>query len=143
MHALIWHLVHVYAGAAQPVRVNTICHSYIRSLTLAAIFFAQTSLPCAYTYPRAHTSTPGTHIYLCAGVEFTDMQRDALARSYLLDALDSSVDIVNRGIQKLEAAHSTHHLYDHVTKSKVGCDSFPLIHTFIQRPYLKWHGVVG
>eukprot|EP00798_Chlamydomonas_sp_ICE-L_P030107 gene30107-35075_t len=52
------------------------------------------------------------------GQEYSAIQRDALGRSYLLDALDSSIDIVNSGILKLRAARTTHRLHKHVVKSK-------------------------
>lgn len=42
------------------------------------------------------------------------MQRDALARSYLLDALDTSIDAVNVAIVRLMRAKTSTKLFQHV-----------------------------
>mmetsp|Transcript_38308 Transcript_38308/g.85303 ORF Transcript_38308/g.85303 Transcript_38308/m.85303 type:complete len:1048 (+) Transcript_38308:131-3274(+) len=52
------------------------------------------------------------------GTRYTQVQKDALGRSYLLDAMDSAADKVNAGIRKLRATHTTHSLYAHVLKSQ-------------------------
>lgn len=51
------------------------------------------------------------------GAAYTTMQRDALARSYLLDALDTSVEAVNSAIAMLMRATPSAKLYQHI---KVG-----------------------
>ncbi|KAG1665506.1 hypothetical protein FOA52_009768 [Chlamydomonas sp. UWO 241] len=52
------------------------------------------------------------------GVEYSDMQRDAVGRSYLLDALDLSVETVNRGVALLAAQRPTHALHRHIMNSQ-------------------------
>jgi hypothetical protein len=47
------------------------------------------------------------------------MQRDALARSYMLDALDSSVDVVNEGIKALRRVSPTPLVHAHLRRNKV------------------------
>ncbi len=56
------------------------------------------------------------------GAAYTTMQRDALARSYLLDALDTSVEAVNSAIAMLTRATPSAKLYQHikVRKSREG-----------------------
>ncbi|GAX80726.1 hypothetical protein CEUSTIGMA_g8161.t1 [Chlamydomonas eustigma] len=52
------------------------------------------------------------------GLRYTDIQRDALARSYVLDAVDASVEMVNIGIRALESARISDHMQIHVHKNK-------------------------
>eukprot|EP00798_Chlamydomonas_sp_ICE-L_P013742 gene13741-19644_t len=61
------------------------------------------------SHPLSFTST---------GLRYTTIQRDALARSYVLDAMDSAIDVLNMGIRKLEGTRTTHRMYDHVATAK-------------------------
>ncbi|KXZ55672.1 hypothetical protein GPECTOR_2g1222 [Gonium pectorale] len=56
-------------------------------------------------HPLSFTST---------GLRYTAVQRDALARAYLLDALDSSVEAVNAAIRRLTAAKTSTVLHKHI-----------------------------
>lgn len=72
--------------------------------------------------PRAHQVTHdwlwsvGAHplSFTSTGAAYTTMQRDALARSYLLDALDTSVEAVNSAIAMLMRATPSAKLYQHI-----------------------------
>lgn len=44
---------------------------------------------------------------------------DALGRSYLLDALDSTIELVNQGIRALQDARTTHDLHAYMLRSQV------------------------
>lgn len=57
--------------------------------------------------------------FTSVGTKFSDTQKDALARSYLLDALDSSVDMVNAAIDKLRSVPMTEHVHKHVVANTV------------------------
>jgi hypothetical protein len=53
------------------------------------------------------------------GTQFSEAQKDSLARSYLLDALDASVEIVNVAIDKLRDVRMTEHVHKHVVANTV------------------------
>ncbi|EFJ49585.1 hypothetical protein VOLCADRAFT_89945 [Volvox carteri f. nagariensis] len=81
--------------------------------------------------PRSHTVTHdwlwsvGGHplSFTSTGQQYTVMQRDALARSYLLDALDTSVDAVNAAIVQLAKAKPSTKLFKHVKEHHAGVRS--------------------
>jgi hypothetical protein len=72
--------------------------------------------PWAHHHHRQHRYH---HYHLCTGLKYTDIQRDALARSYVLDAVDASVEMINIGIRALKAARISDHMQIHVHKNKV------------------------
>lgn len=61
-------------------------------------------------HPLSWTST---------GTAYSQLHIDALHRSYLLDALDSSVEMVNAGIAKLAAEKITEEGHKHLVNNKV------------------------
>lgn len=61
------------------------------------------------SHPQSFTST---------GTRYTQLQRDALARSYLFDALDTSVHAVNAAIGKLVRAKPSKALYKHIMEDQ-------------------------
>ncbi|KAJ9520835.1 hypothetical protein QJQ45_014031 [Haematococcus lacustris] len=78
----------------------------------------------------------GAHVqsFTSVGTRFTELQRDALARSYLLDGLDSAVDAVNAGVLLLRGTHTTPLVHSHLLKNKaamlelLGCWQFLVDH---------------
>ncbi|KAG2501680.1 hypothetical protein HYH03_000182 [Edaphochlamys debaryana] len=78
--------------------------------------------------PRSHTVTHdwlwsvGAHplSFTSTGMEFTTIQRDALGRAYLLDALDTSVEAVNAAIAQLLKAKPSAALFQHVKDHQAG-----------------------
>jgi hypothetical protein len=54
------------------------------------------------------------------GVEYTEMQRDALGRSYLLDALDSTIELVNGAIGTLASVRCSHAMHARVVGARAG-----------------------
>ena len=74
------------------------------------------------------------------GLNYTDTQRDALHRGYVLDALDLSIERVNQGIDLLRAARATHELHAHVLKRQAGVRTLAL--AFSDVAY-TWRTMVG
>ena len=69
-------------------------------------------MQCSFT-PKVHCT------HTIAGTSYSELQRDALARSYLLDAVDSSVDAINEGIALLQALKPTALVHKHIKANKV------------------------
>ncbi|GIL57470.1 hypothetical protein Vafri_12700 [Volvox africanus] len=86
--------------------------------------------------PRSHAVTHdwlwsvGGHpfSFTSTGQQYTTMQRDALARSYVLDALDTSVDAINAAVAQLMKAKPSARLYKHVKEHQSGVRS--LLHAY-------------
>ncbi len=64
-----------------------------------------------------------------AGTVYTDFHKDAHARSYILDAVDSSIDAVNEGIQALIHTKTTPAAHVHLRENKVRTAGHRQTHT--------------
>ncbi|MEW5314243.1 MAG: hypothetical protein WDW38_005754 [Sanguina aurantia] len=81
-------------------------------------------------HPLSFTST---------GVIFTQTQRDALGRSYLLDALDSSVELVNKGISALRHTPITLLMLPHILRAHTTLRDLTVTYADIVH---HWRGMV-
>ncbi|KAG2435642.1 hypothetical protein HXX76_006844 [Chlamydomonas incerta] len=78
--------------------------------------------------PRAHAVTHdwlwsvGAHplSFTSTGLGYTVFQKDALARSYLLDALDTSVEAVNAAVAQLARAKTSAKMWTHIKSHQTG-----------------------
>lgn len=102
--------------------------SPLKEALAAVLTFLGGVLPphIGYSPARKHVAhdwlwSVGAHPFsaTATGLEYTQIQKDALARSYLLDAMDSALEHVNLGVAALHNAHTTHALHNHVVKSKM------------------------
>mmetsp|Transcript_32185 Transcript_32185/g.96098 ORF Transcript_32185/g.96098 Transcript_32185/m.96098 type:complete len:1123 (-) Transcript_32185:516-3884(-) len=84
-------------------------------------------------HPLSATST---------GFEYSQMHRDALGRSYLLDALDVSVETVNRGVELLRAQRPSHRLHAHL-KSPKAKRAWKAMLKYHSMTFSLWRQMVG